>query len=93
MLERLLSMLAEGGIRTPAELAGQLGVSEGLVEQMLADLSRLGYLQPVNGVSCAALTNGGSRSCAACPLSGGCAASRPGGQVWALTRNPPNPRL
>ena len=85
MLERLLSILAEGGIHTPAELAEQLGVSEGLIQQMLADLSRVGYLQPANGVNCAALANGGSGPCTTCPLSGGCAAVWPGGQVWALT--------
>ena len=89
MLDRLLSILAEGGVHTPAGLANQLGVTEGLVGQMLADLARMGYLQPVASPTCQTPSNGGSGPCANCPISSGCAAGRPGGQVWTLTHKHP----
>jgi hypothetical protein len=89
MLERLLDMLAEGGIRTPTQLADQLGVSQGLMEHMLADLSRMGYLRPVNGLSCHAPAGAESIPCSGCPVSSACAVGQPGGQVWALTNKRP----
>ena len=89
MLERLLSMLAEGGVRTPMQLADQLGVSQGLIEQMLADLSRLGYLRPVDGLSCRAPFDGESTPCSGCPVSSACAVGKRGEQVWALTHKRP----
>ena len=39
-MEQLLRLLVEGGAHTPPQLARQLGVSEGLLEPMLADLAR-----------------------------------------------------
>ncbi|HIC92750.1 MAG TPA: winged helix-turn-helix transcriptional regulator [Anaerolineae bacterium] len=76
MLKELLQLVARGGTRTRAELARELGVSEGLVEQMLEDLARMGYLKPVEG--------GCASQCAACPLARTCAAGTPT-RVWALT--------
>jgi len=76
MLRELLRLMAQGGVRTRAELARELGVSEGLVEQMLEDLARMGYLKPVEG-SCAS-------QCTACPLAKTCAAGTPA-RIWALT--------
>lgn len=87
MLERLLYTLAEGGIHTPAELADQLDVSERLVEHMLADLSRMGYLRSVSSGPCQTLPNGDHTGpCAGCPLSNACAVCEPGSRVWALTQ-------
>ncbi len=40
MLMRLLQLVAEGGVHSYATLADQLGVSTGLLEQMLRDLAR-----------------------------------------------------
>ena len=86
-MERLLSTLAEGGIHTPADLAGQLDVSERLVEHMLADLSRMGYLRPVPNGPCQAPSNGGHIDpCNGCPVSNACAVCEPGSRVWALTQ-------
>ena len=76
MLRKLLQQVAEGGVRTRAELARKLGVSEGLVEQMLEDLARMGYLRPVAG--------GCDAHCAACPLAKTCAVGTPT-RIWALT--------
>jgi len=79
-------MLAEGGVHTPVELAKRLDVSEGLVEQMLADLSRLGYLRSVSSPTCQASPGADFEPCADCPLSSACSVCEPGSQVWALTQ-------
>ena len=76
MLRKLLRFIAEGGTHTKTELARELGVSEDLVERMLADLARMGYLNPVEG-DCAS-------QCAACPLASTCAVGTPT-RIWALT--------
>jgi DNA-binding transcriptional MocR family regulator len=89
MLDALLSMLAQGGIRTPRQLAEQLGVSQSLVEQMLDDLSRMGYLRPIDGLACHAPSDGESTACSGCPASSACAVGKPAGQVWALTHKRP----
>ena len=49
MLQRLLELVAEGGLHSHTDLARELGVSEGLVGQMIEDLARMGYLRPVAG--------------------------------------------
>jgi predicted ArsR family transcriptional regulator len=76
MLERLLSLVGQGGVHSYADLARQLDVNEELLEQMLQDLAQMGYLRRV-GTDC-------EGRCAGCPLSSACAVGRPG-QVWALT--------
>ena len=76
MLQRLLELVAEGGVRTRAELARELEVSEGLLGQMIEDLARWGYLRPVAG-DC-------QGQCTDCSLSGTCAVGGPT-RVWALT--------
>jgi len=76
MLRKLLRFIAEGGTRTKTELARELGVSEGLVEQMLEDLARMGYLKSVAG--------GCEAQCVGCPLARTCAVGTPT-RVWVLT--------
>ena len=76
MLRELLQLIAEGGTRTRTELARELGVSEGLVEQMLEDLARMGYLTPMEG-RCIS-------QCTDCPLARTCAVGTPA-RIWALT--------
>jgi predicted ArsR family transcriptional regulator len=75
-LQRLLELVAEGGLRSYADLARELGVSEELVGQMIEDLARRGYLRPVAG-NC-------EGHCAGCPLAETCAIGGPT-RVWALT--------
>ncbi|MBL7183927.1 MAG: hypothetical protein ISS50_05700 [Anaerolineae bacterium] len=76
MLERLLSLVGQGGVHSHTDLARQLDVTVELVEQMLQDLARMGYLRPVAG-SC-------ESQCTGCSLADTCAV---GGRtrVWALT--------
>ena len=75
MLQRLLELVAEGGLRSYADLARGLGVSEELVGQMIEDLARRGYLRPVTG-DC-------QIQCTGCPLAETCAIGGPT-RVWAL---------
>jgi len=75
MLEELLKSVADGGIHSLRDLAGQLGVSPEMVEAMLDDLTRRGYLR--------VLGNGCDGQCATCPL-GGCAVAG-SNRLWSLT--------
>lgn len=78
MLERLLQEVAEGQGMTPMpELARRLQVSTELVEQMLAELVRLGYLL-------AAAPGCGESSCRGCSRAAACSA-RPQTRLWRLT--------
>jgi hypothetical protein len=76
VLENLLQVLHEGGVHSPADLARRLGVGQELLEQMLADLERLGYLKQMS-TDCPS-------HCADCPLSSHCTVVE-GGRVWSLT--------
>ena len=76
MLNKLLELLRSGGTHRVADLAGALETTPQLVEVMLEDLVRMGYLRQVGG-QC-------GPSCAGCSLAGLCAAGE-GGRVWAFT--------
>ncbi len=75
MLEGLLRLVAEGGVRSYDELMDVLSVSRPLLEAMLDDLSRLGYLRSVD--------SGCSEGCTACPA-GNCSVVG-AGRLWSLT--------
>lgn len=82
MLNRLLSLLEEGGTRRVSDLAEELETTPELVEVMLEDLTRMGYVKPV--------TSDCSDKCATCPMADACAARGPagdsgGGRIWVLT--------
>lgn len=76
MLHELLSIVCSGGVHSLRQLAQQLDVSEALLESMINDLARMGYLNPLQA-ECASNCNG-------CPVDGTCSI---GGsdRVWALT--------
>lgn len=76
MLERLLSLVGQGGVHSYADLARQLDVTEELLEQMLQDLARMGYLRPV--------ANGCETHCAGCPMADTCGVIG-STRMWALT--------
>jgi DNA-binding Lrp family transcriptional regulator len=69
MLIRLLELLREGGTRRIRNLADELDTTPELIEAMLEELARLGYLRRV-GAECSA-------ECATCPMSGMCVAGGP----------------
>ena len=77
MLMRLLQLVAEGGVHSHATLADQLRVSTALLEQMLQDLARMGYVAPVGGAC-------DTSQCHHCPLGGSCTTDTQG-NVWVLT--------
>jgi len=74
MLRELIGVIAEGQAHSQTELARRLGVSEGLVEQILEDLARMAYLEPIAG--CA-------DQCATCPLAKTCIIGHPR-RAWVL---------
>jgi DNA-binding IclR family transcriptional regulator len=73
MLEELLRQLGRGGLQSYHDLAVALSIPEPLLEAMLENLARLGYLRPVEGC------NLGCHGC-----SGGCSAHGQG-RIWSLT--------
>ncbi len=75
MIEQLLLMVAEGGLHSYEELAKRLSISVPLLETMLENLARLGYLRPVDS-DC-------GMHCAGCSVSA-CSISGPG-RLWTLT--------
>ena len=75
MLDRLLSLLREGGTHTLAELAQVLGTTPSMVEAMLEDLSRRGYLRTQEG-NCA-------EQCGGCPLGAACTVGG-SGRIWTM---------
>jgi predicted ArsR family transcriptional regulator len=76
MLNKLLELLRTGGTHQVADLAHKLESTPPLVEMMLEDLARMGYLKQVNG-ECAG-------QCSACSLAGLCTTGE-GKRVWTLT--------
>jgi hypothetical protein len=75
MLDRLLELLRTGGTHRVVDLAHELDTTPALVEAMLEDLGRIGYLKRVGGAC------GGG--CGGCSLAGFCTTGT-GGQVWTL---------
>jgi hypothetical protein len=75
MLEKLLQLVATGGVHSYEDLSEQLGISQPLLEAMLEDLARLGYLYTVDD-RC-------EGHCAGCSM-GSCSVTGPG-RLWALT--------
>ncbi len=79
MLKQLLDRLTGGGTWTVESLAEELDVTPALVETMLDDLTRRGYLKPVQ--------SGCSGACASCTMSKGCiqhAGQRASQRMWTL---------
>jgi hypothetical protein len=76
MLHRFLQIVCSGGAFSLKQVAQQLDVSEALVESMIDELVRMGYLRPLEGI-CIDHCNG-------CPMAGTCSIGG-SGRVWALT--------
>jgi hypothetical protein len=74
-LEELLRLVAVGGVHSYEELAAALSVSVPLLEAMLENLARLGYLRLAE-TAC-------GENCHNCPI-GGCSVAGQG-RLWVLT--------
>ena len=75
MLEELLGLVARGGAHSYKDLTKQLAITQPLLEAMLEDLARLGYLRSA-GDSCQGV-------CTSCSI-GSCAVTGPC-RLWTLT--------
>jgi predicted ArsR family transcriptional regulator len=75
MLERLLELIRAGGTQRIGDLAQALDTSPQLVQVMLEDLRRRGYLTAVDPAC--------GRACGGCAFA--CAKPIPRGQVWTLS--------
>jgi len=76
MLEKLLELLKQGGSHRVVDLAEALDTTPALVDAMLEDLGRMGYLKTMED-SCSA-------KCESCPVAGLCT-SGSSGRVWILS--------
>ncbi len=76
MLERLLDLVQAGGTRSIDELACALDTTPELIQAMLENLGRMGYLKVVDGAC--------SAPCGDCALASDCGAGA-GSKVWAVT--------
>ncbi len=76
MLEQLLQILTQEGITTLKELAERLGISVGLLKQMLQNLAQGGYIEQVDMVC--------DGHCAGCEQSSICALMQ-GQRLWRVT--------
>jgi DNA-binding IscR family transcriptional regulator len=74
-LQELLRLVAVGGVHSYEELAADLSVSVPLLEAMLENLARLGYLRSAEATC--------GQNCDRCPVGGCSVAGR--GQLWVLT--------
>lgn len=84
MLSRLLELLRAGGTRRIGGLAEELETTPQLVQAMLEDLARMGYIGQLNA-RC-------TESCSKCPTSHMCAVGAPSseegdGRIWVLLEN------
>ena len=68
LLHELLALLNDGGLRSTAELARQLGVSEGLVVAMADYLTRRGYLATLD-LGCSTACHGCAQHSKTCQMS------------------------
>jgi hypothetical protein len=84
VLEDLLDILREGSAYSYDELAARLGTSQVMLETMLEDLGRMGYIKQV-----AAACEG---ACASCSMNGVCAVGS-SGRVWTLTEKGANAKI
>lgn len=75
MLQKLLRTISSKGGHTLQALAQQLDISEALLETMLDDLVRMGYLQPIEGLC---------SGCETCSVASACAVGKPG-RMWLVT--------
>lgn len=68
---QLLRLVARGGVRSTADLARSMGVSEGLVRMMVEDMARRGYLVSLGDGGACGSGCAGCSSKAACHLPSG----------------------
>lgn len=68
MMMKILKRLSEGGLYSNKMMAKELGIDESMVEQMISQLERLGYIKKDNmnsssGCDCGCCSPKKSKSC------------------------------
>ena len=77
MLEQVLAIIEKSGTISPVALAARLGVSPQMVDLMLEDLERRGYLHSISqDAACA------GAACSGCPVADTGCGSKP--RIWQL---------
>jgi hypothetical protein len=66
MLMKVLKRLAQGGRYSNKIMANELGIDEGMVEQMLMQLEQKGYIEKENMASCSGGCDCGSSKKESC---------------------------
>lgn len=81
MLSQLIQRMAKGCTYNQADLARTMGISEGMLVQMIEELTRRGYVASLIS------ENGCSGACAGCGCAKSCASMSPTslGSGWTLT--------
>ena len=79
MLQELLELLKEGRTRSLGGLAQALDTSPKMVETMLEDLERMGYVRQVTGCN---------EACQGCSMEGSCA-PKSAARIWAVVEQEP----
>lgn len=69
MLLKILKRLAQGGLYSNKSMAKELGVDEGLVEQMISQLQQMGYIEKDDIGSC-------SSGCGCCSSKSSCCSDK-----------------
>lgn len=77
MLMKILQEMAHGKTASYASLAEKFGVAEGMIEQAMFDLKRMGYIRNIVNEDCA------PDACKHCVSS--CSDVRPVSAAWELT--------
>jgi Mn-dependent DtxR family transcriptional regulator len=76
MLDQLLDIIRSGGTRRVTDMAGELQTTPEMVEAMLDQLAKMGYLRVIGSED--------NTTCDGCSMANLCS-SGTGGRVWALT--------
>jgi hypothetical protein len=90
VLRELLSLMASGGRHSPESLALDLGLGRAEVDEMLARLCSLGYLEELSASLTSACSDTerkgrGCAGCSGCALGSGCFEASQS-RVWALSK-------
>ncbi|MCB2359003.1 FeoC-like transcriptional regulator [Clostridium estertheticum] len=80
MLMKVLKRMAQGDRYSNKIMARELGVDEGMVEQMLMQLERKGYIEKEDMVSCS-----GSCDCGSATKKASCCSSKSDIIMWKIT--------
>ncbi|HEY8892866.1 MAG TPA: FeoC-like transcriptional regulator [Clostridium sp.] len=80
MLIKILKRLAQGGVYSNKLMAKELGVDESLVEQMITQLQKLGYIEKEDMGNCSSGCDCGSSKKGSC-----CGNQDIGIKMWNIT--------